>query len=552
MNNRIKKKNNILMLCCIAGYIILHFATNIMEMKPGAFVFAKGEAAMPFHNFNGVFTSMQVLFCVLLVCINYEIGTVISYCMLLCSFLNMGFVVLTKHRVTPISGMIYVIIAVVLIATLNRHFRQRDLDNITDFLTGLWNRRGLLRHLNRKIKEKGPFSLFYVDLDDFKFVNDHLGHKGGDSVLITVAERLKAIAGKEGIVSRIAGDEFIVILPYKGDVQETMDEMIARLSEKIEVFDGHDNIDVYVTASVGMAQFPLHSDNADNLIKYADLAMYHGKQEGKNKGFVFDDSLEKAILRQAEVEGIVKKSLDLDYFYLMYQPQYEVASHKLRGFETLIRLQVPGGEFISPGEFIPVAEKSNLIIKIDGYVIQRALREMRDVYAEECKDMILSVNMSVKDICMSGFADKVKKVLEEENFPPQNLEIEITEYCFAAAEDTASENINKLKEMGVKIALDDFGTGYASLSYLSKLPIDLLKIDKSFIDHVATNKKSRDFVSAVISIGKLHDCEVISEGVETEEQLEVLLKEGCDFVQGYVWGKPMKYEDAILLCRQGK
>ena len=238
-------------------------------------------------------------------------------------------------------------------------------------------------------------------------------------------------------------------------------------------------------------------------------------------------------------------SILLRFRFLVYQPQFIGADKKLLGFETLLRMKVPEEGIISPAEFIPAAEKSDLIFDIDHYVLDRAMREFAEPIKKAGCSYMLSINISARHITSPDFVDDVKQAVERSGFPVECLEIEITEYCFVASIDDAIRNINLLKEMGVKIALDDFGTGYASLSYLSKLPIDLVKIDKSFVDNIETDETACDFISAVISIGHILGCKVISEGVESEAQLDLLIDRECDYIQGYVWGKPLEYSAAL-------
>jgi len=207
-------------------------------------------------------------------------------------------------------------------------------------------------------------------------------------------------------------------------------------------------------------------------------------------------------------------------------------------------MRTPKGEFVSPAEFIPVAEKGDLILQIDDYVLRRAMKEFKDIVEQVEEELTISVNVSAKNISAKGFANKVKAILEETGFPSANLEIEITEYCMVQSVEATIQNIVELRALGIQVALDDFGTGYTSLSYLAKMPINLLKVDKSLVDDIVANEKSRDFVTAVIAMGHLMGCEVISEGVENEEQLALLNGQECDFVQGYVWGKPLDYEVA--------
>ena len=230
----------------------------------------------------------------------------------------------------------------------------------------------------------------------------------------------------------------------------------------------------------------------------------------------------------------------------MFQPQYETETKRLRGFETLLRLKDETGVPIPPSDFIPVAERSGLIFEIDRWVLRHAMQSFSEEITGN-SDFIVSVNISARHIVEPGFAEEVKDMLEENNFPPERLEIEVTESCFIASIEKAISTLLKIKSLGVQIALDDFGTGYASLSYLQKLPIDLLKIDKSFIDDMTDREEGGNFVKSIIAIGHMFHCKVISEGVEEEQQLELLKELKCDYIQGYLWGKPQKQSDALQL-----
>ncbi len=276
--------------------------------------------------------------------------------------------------------------------------------------------------------------------------------------------------------------------------------------------------------------------------------MYNAVYDNKERVCFFDINIENDALRREEIQRITKDSLENDYFYLVYQPQFVAENHTLRGYETLLRCKLPDGTFIPPSEFIPAAEMSELIIDIDDYVLRRAMNEFVDVVKRSSKKFTLSINVSAKSMASAGFADKLKGIIEQTGFPADQLEIEITEYSFSESEEKTFANINALRDMGIQIALDDFGTGYTSLSQLLKLPITLLKIDKSLIDDIEQSRLDRDFVDSVIYMGHLMGCEVISEGVESEGQLKMLRAHNCDYIQGYVWSKPLEYADAVALA----
>lgn len=499
-------------------------------------------------NLSGIFTSLQMFVCILMVCVNYKNGYVLANIFMSFSLFSMGMQIVRNHNLASLPGVTTMVISLIATWIIHVHFRLREKDAVTDYLTGLNNRRGLLQHLKRKSRKSNPFSLLYIDLDGFKYINDSTSHKVGDIVLCEVAKRLSHVVGKQGVVGRIGGDEFVIILRNGDSKEQIARKIIENVSREIDISMENNRSGFFVTASIGIASYPTDSTDVDELVKLADIAMYEAKKSGKNKYICYNEAISDESIRQAKYEKTIKEGLERDLFYLVFQPQYKSESHELRGFETLLRLKDEEGNMISPADFIPVAEKSDLILQIDNYVLRKAMSTFKDIILKMTGKCIISVNVSAKNIGNQNFAQKVEAILNETGFPAGNLEIEITEYCFVQSMDVTVENINKLKKMGVRIALDDFGTGYASLSYLSNLPIDLLKIDKSFIDHIETEKVSYDFITAVISMGHILGCEVISEGVETEEQIHLLFKQSCDYIQGYVWGKPMEFAEAEKLC----
>lgn len=282
---------------------------------------------------------------------------------------------------------------------------------------------------------------------------------------------------------------------------------------------------------------------------YGEIALAEARKTQEQKICFYDDSLLNSDFVQKEAEFLIKDAMAHDWFFLVYQPQYITEGKKLRGFETLIRCRKPDGSIVSPAMFIPAAEKTNLITEIDDYVLRRAMTEMKPVLEASGKNFVVSINVSAKNIATENFAQKINQMIEEIQFPAENLEIEITEYSFAESRDITIDNILTLRTLGVQIALDDFGTGYTSIAQLMKLPVSLLKIDKSLIDEIENDPVMSDMVDSIIYMGHIMDCEVISEGVENESQLEILKEHKCDFIQGFVWGKLLPYEEAKALCK---
>lgn len=535
MANELKHKTKTLLyfIFCIAAYVILQMLTVKMN-RIGAQTF----------NINGCFMAIQYGLCLMMICREHKKGTVISLVLMGMSMLSIVSAIFRAHNAAPIPGLFNTVFYIITMLLLGNYFNARDKEAVTDFLTGLYNRRGLYALLKKTIENEKPFSVIYVDLGNFKFINDSYGHAYGDRLLKDISKRMRDVIGDSGVLTRIGGDEFVVVLNNNNDPEKIAEQLMEKVREKAGIVVGDSRIDCYLTCYTGIASYPKDTADYEALIKYADIAMYQAAKERSTVPCFFSSEMADGIARQMEIEKLIKEALEHDYFYLVYQPQYMIDGKKLCGFESLLRMKTPEGQFVSPGEFIPVAEKGDLILQIDDYVLRRVMKEFLDIVIGSGKELIVSVNVSAKNIAAPDFPDRINAMLDETGFPPENLEIEITEYCLVQSVDITIDNIKKLRAIGVKVALDDFGTGYTSLNYLAKMPINLLKVDKSLVDDICKNDKSRDFVNAVISMGHLMGCQVISEGVEDEEQLTILSEQNCDLVQGYVWGRPLEYSAA--------
>ena len=416
-----------------------------------------------------------------------------------------------------------------------------------DTLTGLPNRFACAEYIT-SLQEKGErFALVSIDLNNFKKINDTLGFDAGNQVLIGVKERWKAVGAEDKsdmvkYLARVGGDEFtLVISGY--DTEAELKTLIVRYVDALKEIFTVSGCDLYVTASFGYAESPSDSDNKDTLISYADAAMNEIKKANSSTHLL---RFTPEIIRDEhilELEKLIRSALENETIYFNLQPQYDM-EHKLRGFEALARMKDADGNVISPAEFIPVAEKVGLIDRVDGEVFRKAAMFFGGLLRESWAELTLSVNVSVRHLMKVDFIDEIREILKLSGIPPEQLEIEITESIMIDSVDKALQCIDELRSMGIKIAIDDFGTGYSSLSYLHRFPANLLKIDKSFIDKMNTSDSSRQYVAAIITIGHVMGFDVISEGVEEEEQLETLKSIGCDYVQGFIWGRPMSQEDA--------
>ena len=413
----------------------------------------------------------------------------------------------------------------------------------TDTLTGLYNRFASTEYISEKIKDGKKFAVVSIDLNNFKSINNTLGFDAGNQVLIETANRWRDLT--DARLFRIAGDEFLlVICDY--DTPENLRAEIDKYVTVMRKIFTVDGCDVHVRASFGYAEYPTDADTEDVLLSHANAAMNEIKKANSSEHVLrfTPDILKNEHL--IEVENMIRSALENDNIFFNLQPQYDM-DHKLRGFEALARMRDENGNIISPAEFIPVAEQVGLIDKVDGIVFKKAAAFFGDLLKKTGKDLTLSINASVRHMMKNDFLNEISDLLKSSGIPSNRLEIEITESIMIDSVDKALRCIDEIKSMGIQIAIDDFGTGYSSLSYLNRFPANLLKIDKSFIDEMNTSDSSRQYVAAIISIGHVMGFDVISEGVEDESQLETLKNIGCDFIQGFFWGKPLSAEDAEKL-----
>ncbi len=417
----------------------------------------------------------------------------------------------------------------------------------TDVLTGLPNRFAFTEYISELTEKEEKFAAVSIDINHFKSINDTLGFDAGNRVLVEVADRWKNISDNEDresrhYITRISGDEFFLIVRDYSDEQE-LQETIRRYADALSENMTIDGCDLYVSASFGYAEYPVDADNADALISHANAAMNESKKTGAGDRICkFSPEILKNV-HLLEMENLIRSALENDTIFFNLQPQFDM-DHKLRGFEALARMKDADGNFISPGEFIPVAEKTGLIDRVDGAVFRKAAMFFGELLKKTDADLTLSINASVHHLMRNDFIEEIRNLLRDSGIPADKLEIEITESIMIDSVDKALQYIGEIKSMGIQIAIDDFGTGYSSLSYLNRFPANLLKIDKSFIDKMNTNESSRQYVAAIISMGHIMGFDVISEGVEEPEQLETLRSIDCDYIQGFLWGRPLSAEDA--------
>lgn len=535
------KKRLLSKILIILGAI---FFSAILLNSSGVVPFLAIKAAVV--TFNGCMTAFQIfVFCLAMIISNgkvFKLAFSMNVTMFILALLNL----LRDGFISCGAGVAFSILGCGLLYAL-RHYIKRlkkdeeDLDRAayTDQLTGCLNRRGLLRELAMKSEMGKNFYLIFIDLDDFKQVNDTLGHEAGDDLLCEVATTWSNIQSKFNFtICRLGGDEFAIICETTN--KDIVTEFIINVLHSITTLQS--NFNTSISASAGLALYDKDTSDLQQLLSYADTAMYKAKLGGKNDYYFFDQDMYREIMNRYLTEKDLKNALKNDSFEMLYQPQYEINSHKLVGFESLIRLKNKKGEYINTQQFINVAEKSGLIYDIDMWVMRNVMKQTRDFVILH-PEIEISINVSGKHITNKGFVEKVIDSLSETGFPSKNLKIEITESSYIRYIDEAVQVIQRLKVLGIKTALDDFGTGFSSLNYLSKMPVDMLKIDKSFVDKILIKESDKSFIDIIIKLGHLMNCKVIAEGVEDKDQLSTLASLGCDCVQGYVWGKPTHLED---------
>lgn len=407
-----------------------------------------------------------------------------------------------------------------------------------DDLTDLPNRHLFYKRLNQEMirasENDKKVAVMFMDLDRFKSINDTLGHHIGDLLLQAVSERLKAFLQDHTTISRIGGDEFTIILPSNtNDESEFLAEKLIKLFGSPFLLEGHE---IFITPSIGISLFPEHGETEDALIKKADLAMYYAKDRGKNNYFVYTSGLEKIHSRKMKLENSLRRAIEKNELSLHYQPKVELASGKIIGMEALIRWNHPQFGNISPAEFIPLAEETGLIISIGEWVLKTACQQNKEWQKIGVPSIPISVNVSARQL-NSDIVGTVFKVLQETQLDPCCLDLEITESVMQNIKES-SVILNELKSLGIQLSLDDFGTGYSSLSYLSHLPVDSVKIDRSFIKDILNNNGGI-LVKTIIDMGRNLNFSVIAEGVENEQQIRFLQENNCYIAQGYYYSPPV-------------
>lgn len=429
---------------------------------------------------------------------------------------------------------------------------QEELHSLAyyDSLSGLPNRLFMLEELDRFSKSpEGEAAIFFIDMDNFKFINDTLGHKSGDKLIRQVSQKLTTLLPSGGKLFRLGGDEFVYFiknLKNRNDVNGIAETIIRKFKQPIRI----NSSNLYVSVSIGIACYPEDGRDTEELLKNADVAMYKSKKAGKGIYTVYNKTMHSALSERMNIDKHLRNALDHDEFLLHYQPQMNLLTGQIDGFEALLRWHNPELGLVSPMMFIPVAEDNRVIIPIGEWALITACAFMKGMHDKGYADCRISVNISVIQLVQEDFVTTVLEILEDTGLAPQYLELEITESIFMESYEPIIDKLEILRSLGVRIALDDFGTGYSSLSYLKQLPISTLKIDKAFIDNLPEETKNCSLTEAIIAIGHKMGLEVVAEGVETYKQLAYLKDSGCDLIQGYFLSRPVTEDEAEALLQR--
>jgi len=415
-----------------------------------------------------------------------------------------------------------------------------------DSITTLPNRVSLHNKIRELTESEKEFVLFFLDLDNFKIINDSFGHSVGDKLLILVAQRINSISKEECTAFRLSGDEFIVLYTGSKDnvvIENIASTILSKISEPYKIDDQY----FYISASIGIALYPENGINIDELLKNADTAMYYSKESGKNKYTFFNSVMGENTIKKINLHNNLHNAIKNNEFVLYYQPITNVSSGQIVGMEALIRWISPTEGFIPPDRFIQAAEESGQIIEIGTWVIRSACNFAKELLSLGHKNFYISINVSAVQLMQKNFKDILFNIISEIGIPTECLLIEITESVFMESFEDMSILFSEIRERGIRIALDDFGCGYSSLTYLKHLPMDVLKIDKSFIDDILSDNQKNCIVGLIITLMKQLDFKVIAEGIETKEQLDYIHKYNCDLFQGYLVSKPVTKEKFLKL-----
>ena len=414
-----------------------------------------------------------------------------------------------------------------------------------DPLTGLPNRLLFMdridQAISRSVRTEEKFTLFFIDIDHFKVINDSMGHEAGDKLLTKVTSRLQQVLRRTDTIARLGGDEFTIILENTSDPEDTVsiaNNILSGLGRPISI----DGRNVCISASIGVAIFPGDGETFGALLKNADTAMYRAKEKGRNTFEFYTSDMSSIAMKRLELENSLRAAIDNEEFVLHYQPKFNLAESKFVGMETLVRWEHPELGLVPPDEFIPLAEETGLINALGKWIIETACQQLGEWQLKAYHVPNLAINISARQFHEQDLCHIFQQEIEKNNLLPSSIEIELTENVLVQDHQRVGIVLNELRQMGVKISLDDFGTGYASMAYLKDFPINTVKIDRGFVSNIPEDKNNTAIVKAIAGLTQSLGLCLIAEGVETEQQLEFLKSLNCEQGQGYYWSKPLAAE----------
>lgn len=418
-----------------------------------------------------------------------------------------------------------------------------------DRLTGLYNWMALNERIDELLRQKSSkYAVLLLDIDNFKYINDTMGYNYGDLLLTKISKRLSAYNEETATLYRLGGDEFVILVEDFKDMDEVTTiarEVLSKFKNPMRI----NNNSIFVTVSIGIALSPFHGATIDDLLKNADIAVNKAKEAGKKNSVVYNELMNKTVSERVHIEKCLHTALENKEFELYYQPQLDIRTGKISGFEALLRWNSSELGFVLPDKFIGIAEDTHLIIPIGQWVLLNACRFIKKFHKRGYEELSISVNISILEVLQNDFVDNVLEILSMTELCAEYLELEITETMLMKSYNIIADKLEYLRDKGVKIALDDFGKGYSSLNYLRELPITTLKIDKSFIDSITTETKNKSLTDLIVKAGKRMDLCVVAEGVENQEQMDYLVKYQCNKIQGYLFSRPLseKKAESVLI-----
>ena len=456
---------------------------------------------------------------------------------------HQGWITATFRPQQGLGGAVTGVIAHIRDLTEHKRAEQQiEYQAYHDALTGLANRRLFQEHLTLALalaqRKTGILAVLFLDLDHFKVINDSLGHTIGDALLRVVAMRLKTHVREGDVIARVGGDEFTIVLQdlkKREDIPAIAQKVLRAVAEPIDV-DGHR---LYATASIGIAVYPDDGQDAETLLKNADNAMYRSKSEGRNTYQMSTEEMSRSMQERLTLEGALHQAIERNEFEVYYQPQIDITSMKVVGMEALLRWRHPERGVLTPGSFLSVAEERGFIVLIGDWVLRTACMQAKMFRDAGLPEFRVAVNLSPRQFREQTLVDSIENALSQTGLDPRSLELEITESVAMENVDLTLQQLARLRRTGISIAIDDFGMGHSSLSYLKKVPIDALKIDRNFVEELPERKQDAAIVRSVIELAQGLNLRVVAEGVETKQQLDFLKEQNCREVQGFYFGFPV-------------